>query len=286
MKLRRFSQSAVRHAIVIAFITGATTSLIGCGLVGSGRSSNNRRALESTSGIDPSITPFKLEVVEELHDGADLVIKGRLTPKSDWPANDVVVRLAALDDSGQQRISFHRVSDLAPQTAMLSTGVPTPFSLTLPSVGLRNYQVEVLWGQDAKPFTPPQPSEPSTSTAPVPDKPKQFLALRNLEVHRVPGETCGNPNECLLKFTINGEFFNSGGATVRNVVVVAGFTTVDKLDLHDQILENERRVEVRNLGLKPGTSKPFRLSLEKQVSAVDQNAPQPIVRIVSVDSEM
>ena len=248
---------------------------------GGAGSSSERKPLESARGIDPSITPFKLEVVEELNDGADLIIKGRLTPKSEWPAQDVVVRLAALDDSGQQRVSFHRVSDLAPQASMLVAGVPTNFSLTLPSVGLSNYQLEVLWGRDADALGK-QGNQHGTDTP----LPKQYLALRNLQVHRVPSETCANPNECQLKFTITGEFFNSGGATVRNVVIIAGFTTGDKLDLKDQILENERRVEVRNLGLKPGGSKPFRLSLEKQVSAVDQSAPQPVVHIVSVDSEL
>lgn len=240
------------------------------------------RAIESAAGIDPSITPFKLEVVEELHDGADLVIKGRLTPKDEWDPKDVVVRLAALDDRGQQRVSFHRVSDLSPQSAVLAAGVATPFSLTLPSAGLTNYQVEVLWGQEAQPF-----GQPGTPNSPaVPDAAKPFLALRNLEVHRVPSESCATPNECELKFTITGEFFNSGGATVRNVVILAGFTSADKLDLKDQILENERRIEVRNMGLKPGASKPFRLALEKYVTAIDQAAPQPAVRILSVDSDL
>jgi hypothetical protein len=240
------------------------------------------RAIESAAGIDPSITPFKLEVVEELYDGADIVIKGRITPKDEWDPKEVVVRLAALDDRGQQRLSFHRVSDLAPQSAVLAAGVATPFSLTLPSEGLTNYQVEVLWGQEAQPFGQPSPE----SSPAAKEGAKPFLALRNLEVHRVPGESCANPNECELKFTITGEFFNSGGATVRNVVILAGFTTPDKLDLQDQILENERRIEVRNMGLKPGASKPFRLALEKHVTALDQAAPQPAVRIVSVESDM
>jgi len=165
---------------------------------------------------------------------------------------------------------------------VLAAGVATPFSLTLPSAGLTNYQVEVLWGQEAQPF-----GQPGTPNSPaVPDAAKPFLALRNLEVHRVPSESCATPNECELKFTITGEFFNSGGATVRNVVILAGFTSADKLDLKDQILENERRIEVRNMGLKPGASKPFRLALEKYVTAIDQAAPQPAVRILSVDSDL
>ena len=278
--MKRFASGARVASVLVALVV-VVLACAGC-WPGGKAASSQRRIVDSTSGIDPSITPFKLEVVEELHDGAELVIKGRLTAKSEWPAQDVVVRLAALDDSGQQRISFHRMSDLAPKSPTLSAGDPTPFSLSLPAVGLTNYQLEVLWGRDAAPFAK---EEQQKITSEEPPKPKQFLALRNLEVHRVPGESCANPNECQIKFTIKGEFFNSGGATVRNVVIVAGFTPADKLDLRDQILENERRVEVRNLGLKPGATKPFRLTLEKQVASGEQVAPYPVVRIVSVDSE-
>ncbi len=274
-------------AVVSFLLVSLAAAAAGC-FSPSGRTA---RVVDSASGADPSATPFKLEVVEELHDGADLVIKGRLTPKSEWPTGDVVVMLAALDDSGRQRMSFHRMSDLAPQSAMLAAGKPEPFSLTIPSSGLTNYQIEVLWGRDAGPFLG---KEPDASSKPEPpqeqekekekEAPKHYLALRKLEVHRVPGESCANPNECELKFTITGEFFNSGGATVRNVVIAAGFTSPDQLDLKDQKLENERRVEVRNLALQPGASKPFRLTLEKFVAAADQSAPQPVVRIVSIDS--
>lgn len=278
------ARSVRNNFFPVASVAVVIISLCASACFGAGAKSP--RAVESASGADPSATPFKIEVVEELHDGADLVIKGRLTAKSEWPADEVVVRLAALDESGQQRLSFHRMSDLSPKSAVLAAGVPETFSLTIPSSGLTNYQLEVLWGRDAGPFlkkeTETQPAEPKP--AKEEESPKQYLALRKLEVHRVPGESCANPNECELKFTITGEFFNSGGATVRNVVIAAGFTSPDKLDLGDQILENERRVEVRNLGLKPGASKPFRLTLEKQVSSVDQSAPQPVVRIVSIDS--
>ncbi len=88
-----------------------------------------------------------------------------------------------------------------------------------------------------------------------------------------------------MRFSIKGEFFNSGGATIDNVVLVAGFSPADKLDLPGQILENERRIEVRNVGLAAGAKKPFRLTLEKFVPASDTVAYQPVVRIVSFGNE-
>ena len=268
-----------RKSLVLCL--GITAILAACATGTTGR----RRPIESISGTDPSITPFRIEVLEELDDGALLLIKGRLITKSEWPSKDVIVRLAALDNNGEQRVSFHKVSDLAPNSAILAAGAATPFSLSLSSMGLSNYQIEVLWGQDAAPFLAKEGVKQGAQGAKLDkDTTKDFLALRNLNVHRVPGESCSSPNECELKFTITGEFFNAGSATVSNVVIVAGFTTAENLDLVDQILDNERRVEVQNLGLKPGGTKQFKFSMEKLVAASDQSAPRPVVRIVSFDS--
>ena len=268
-----------RKSLVLCL--GITAILAACATGTTGR----RRAIESISGTDPSITPFRIEVLEELDDGALLLIKGRLITKSEWPSKDVIVRLAALDNNGEQRVSFHKVSDLAPNSAILAAGAATPFSLSLSSMGLSNYQIEVLWGQDAAPFLAKEGVKQGAQGSKLDkDTTKDFLALRNLNVHRVPGESCSSPNECELKFIITGEFFNAGSLTVSNVVIVAGFTTAENLDLADQILDNERRVEVQNLGLKPGGTKQFKFSMEKLVAVSDQSAPRPVVRIVSFDS--
>ncbi len=240
-------------------------------------------ALEATSGIDPDVTPFVLEVVEELNDGNQLLVKGRILPKSNWPADAVVVRLSALDRSGQQRVSYHKMKDIvspspggaAPTT--LVEGVAQTFSLSLPLKGITSYQLEVLWGKEAEPYTGPL-NQPKKDTG-------QFLALRNMEVHRLPGESCASPDECLVTFTITGELFNSGSATVKDVVIVAGFGGSDKLDLPNQILENEKRVEVPNLSLAPGSGKRFKISLQKLVPPTAPVAPQPVVRIASFRSE-
>lgn len=241
-------------------------------------------ALEATSGIDPDVTPFVLEVVEEMNDGERLIVKGRVLPKSSWPADSVVVRLAALDRSGQRKVSYHKMSDIlqaqpegTPATLTLEKGVAQTFSLAIPVAGVTSYQLEVLWGKDAEPFAG-SPKTPATET-------KQFLALRNMEVHRLPGESCNTPDECLVTFTITGELFNSGSSIVKDVVIVAGFGQPLNLDLPSQILENEKRVEVPNLRLAPGGTKRFKISLEKLVPPTAQVAPQPVVRIASFRSE-
>jgi hypothetical protein len=261
------------------YLVIALVLMTGCSLL-SGKDPSSVRPIDSARGGDPSVTPFQLDVLSEANDGDRLVIAGRLVPKTDWAAKDVVVRLTALEDSGEQRVSFHQFSDLMPKGDDLRARVAVPFSLSLPSEGVSNFQLEVLWGKDAQPYI-----DPPKASLKAPEEPKEYLALRDLEVHRVPDGSCASPEECLVKFSIKGEFFNAGSASIKEVVLVAGFSPADKLDLPNQILENERRIEVRNLRLAGGATKPFRLTLEKYVPATDQVAYQPVVRIVSFSSE-
>jgi hypothetical protein len=268
--------SANRAALFgVAF---ALVGLSGCGLFGA--SAGPGRPIDSTRGGNPSVTPFKLEVLDERNDGETIFIKGQVVPKTAWSAEQVMVRLAAVDKAGEQLTSYHKLSDLTPDRKELEPGKPVAFSLSLPSRELSNYQLELLWGKDAAPYA----SAPKASIK-QPATPREFLALQGLEVHRVPDGSCSSPEECLVRFSIKGEFFNSGSASIQNVSLLAGFSPADKLDLPDQILENEKRIDVRNLNLAAGATKPFRLTLEKLVPASDTVAYQPVVRIVSFGDE-
>jgi hypothetical protein len=241
----------------------------------------DRSALETTSGGNPDVTPFSLEVLDEANDGERLAVHGRVVPKVAWDPSQVVVRLSALDENGESRLSYYSLggnNTLQPGAgAALEPGRPAEFTLAIPSAGITNYQLELLWGADARPFL-----KEATAAG---SKGKEFLALRNLEVHRVPGEECSNPDACRVKFTITGEFYNSGSGVVTRISLKAGFVPADQLDLPDQIFENERRIEIRNLRLGPGSTKPFRLALEKEIPSTQQIAPKPMVRILSFDSE-
>ena len=257
---------------------GLLVSMSGCGIfTGAGKS---KRGIDSAMGADPSVTPFRLDVLKERNDGESLKIDGQIVSKSVRGADDVLVRLTAVDSSGEQRVSFHRLIDLINGEKELKPKTPTKFSLAVPSNGISNYQLEVLWGKDAEPFM----ADAKAAIKPSKSSP-EFLALRNLEVHRVPDGSCSSPEECLVTFSIKGEFFNSGRATIRDVVLIAGFSPAAKLDLPTQKLENERRIEVRNVQLAPQATKPFRLTLEKILPASDTVAYQPVVRIISFESD-
>lgn len=280
-----------RPSCTLSYLTQAialATVLSGCGLFGPSAKTQGAGEvpIEATAGFDPDVTPFVLEIVDEVNDGRQIIVKGRLIPKAAKPAAEVVVRLSALDRAGEEHSSFHNMKDLLGSAGasnkgggMLEKGVAQPFTLSMPLKGITSYQLEILWGKEAAPFSPIE------SPAAQKIEPKQFIALRNLEVHRVPSESCSSPHECVVRFTITGEMFNSGTATIQDVVILAGFAPADTLDLEGQILENEKRVEVPNLGLAPGTSQRFKLSLDKPVPVSTTIAPQPVVRIASFRSE-
>lgn len=286
------ARRAIRALSLVAPAALVACSCVGCALFGPQPKTRNAGGmpLEATAGVDPDVTPFILEVMDEKNDGRQLTVKGRIIPKTTKPASEVVVRLSALDRRGEQRVTYHNMQDVlgrgkAPQggALMLEKGVAQSFTLSMPLKGITSYQLEVVWGQEAAPFGP---SEPTKEVEKEPAKEaKQFIALRNLEVHRVPTESCVSPDECVVRFTITGELFNSGGATIKEVVIEAGFGAGDNLDLAGQILENEKRVEVPNLRLAPGASQRFKVSLDKVVAASTVVAPQPRVRIASFRSE-
>jgi hypothetical protein len=232
------------------------------------------------------VTPFRLDVLSEARDGNNLKIQGQLVSKIQIPAKDVLIRLTAVDASGQERVSAQRVADLIPNGGDLNPSKPTQFSLSLPGSGISNYQLQVLWGKDAAPYLGPASGTSAGGAKDGVSDPKErreFLALQNLEVHRVPDGSCSSPEECLVNFSIKGEFFNSGRVVINDVVIVAGFAPASKMSLPNHPLENEKRIEVQNLDLAPQATKPFRLSLEKLLPASDTVAYQPVVRIVSFE---
>jgi hypothetical protein len=271
--------SVVSRTAWVAILTGVVAALSGCSIgAGVGVSfTPSTSAIQTTSGANPEATPFILELIGEVNDGKRLTVRGRFTPKVQWSAADVLVRLSALDNAGKARVAFFALSNDALSTAFtqLQPGMPTEFSVSIPSVGITNYQLELLWGRDAEPH-----QKQARSLQGAGD---EFLALRNLEVYRVPSDDCATPNECTVRFTLTGEFYNAGSATISQVQLKAGFVRADELDLADKVLENERRIEVRNMGLAPGGTKPFRLTLEKFIPMDEQVAPKPVVIIESFD---
>lgn len=237
--------------------------------------------LQSTVATQPAGAPFTLELLEEVNDGEKVTIKGQIRAHVERGVDDVVVRLSALSAAGVPVVELRRVSALLPPGERLSPMRPAQFAISLPFRGGTNYQLELLWGEDAAPLVVAAKDREVGGGGDT----AQRLVLRNLEVHRVPSERCGTPQECSVSFTITGELFNAGRATVQAVTLETGFLPATELDGGRQRLESRRTVEVRNLALAPSAAKPFRVTLEKAIPPELEVAPRPVVRVVSVATD-
>lgn len=277
----------------------ATLSSSGCAFVNRLRAPgfDGARSIASAKGRDPAVTPVRLDILEESNDGLQLTVKGAITPKEDLNANELVVRLTGITAKGEERVAFKSASELSAIDGAGNQGAavtdrklspkdgPTKFTLSLPSAGLSNYQVELLWGRDAEAYLPKSARDIRASLKDGASNLKDFLALRELEVHRVPDGSCSSPEECLVTFSIKGEIFNSGRALVSGVTLEAGFAPATKVGIPHIALEGAKKIEIQGLELSPGAAKPFRLTLEKLLPASDTVAYQPVVRIERFEAD-
>jgi hypothetical protein len=242
----------------------------------------------STEAADDERTPFRLEVVDESNDGRRFIVRGRVVVKADWDAQHAVVRLAALTEGGRtERAHFplaeRRVTSAGgipvevPATEtirQLKAGERVDFILEVPAAGLTSYQLDLLWGKDAGPVL---------EQARVPAGPG-LLTLRNLEAQKVRDLTC-DYIPCPSKHQVTGELFNAGNGTITRVVLgIALVPLAPELDLGDQIPQNERRIEIRNLQLAPEQAKPLKLVLDREI---EEGEPEmrPNVRVLKFDVE-
>lgn len=102
------------------------------------------------SGSSGRELPFQLEVTDEVNDGERLHISGSVTAKTEWSADEVLVRL-----SGVNAGELVEVSHLPLQAALgqernkvIESGEKFNFALSLPSANITDYQLELIWGKD------------------------------------------------------------------------------------------------------------------------------------------
>jgi hypothetical protein len=245
-------------------------------------------SVPSTDAADDERTPFRLEVVDESNDGRRFRVQGKVVVKADWDAENAIVRLVALTDSGRtERAHFplanRRVTSAggipveASESAasrQLKAGERVDFTLEVPAAGLISYQLDLLWGKEA---------EPVLKQARGPAGPG-LLTLRSLEAQKVRDLTC-DYIPCPSKHQVTGELFNAGSGVITRVVLGLSLTPVaPELDLGGQIPQNERRIEIRNLRLAPEEAKPIKLVVDREIRE-DEAEMRPNVRVISFDVE-
>ena len=230
--------------------------------------------------------PFVLEVVDEVNDGERLHVLGAVTAQTDWMVNDVVVRLTGMRSGEQIGISYLPLrSNLSSSqagdtnTQIIKAQEKYSFSVSVPSQNITDYQLELLWGDEAKRHLKNIEVQKPGS-----------LELRQIEVLTKKAD-CPKQN-CGVVYKMTAQLFNSGATVIDKVVLGVGFLVVtpgQKLDFKKQIPQNEERIELSQLALMPGASRPLSLDFDEPVTEEKfqsgQGELRPNIRIVSFSSK-
>lgn len=98
--------------------------------------------------------PLSVEIEQEGNDGKRLYVKGRVRAESSVPLGGVVVHLTSLHNAdiiGEAYYPLAAATNGA-KAPLLPAGGDVPFSISVDSDGMTDYQVELLWGEEGASF--------------------------------------------------------------------------------------------------------------------------------------
>ena len=232
--------------------------------------------------------PLTLETTQVLNDGQQLHVFGIVTAHIPWDVSKVILRLIGLQSGQVTRETIRRLSDssISREVREVSLGFPPPinqssprelkagekeaFYLTIPVGQISDYQLELLWGDEAQPYLVSLDSIQ-----------KKLIELRNVRVETE--KSACQAAECGTKFRILLELFNTGHSPVNRVVLGVGFLLdldAATLDPAKTVPENEEEIEISALKLAAGQGRQMRLIFEKPVPPDWADRLRPTVRVI------
>lgn len=216
--------------------------------------------------------PFSLRILDEVNDGTQLHVLAAVRAHMAWNAEKVAVRLTGMH--GGQVVA---AADTSLQRALKRTGdtVIRPgedltFALSVPIAGISDYQLELLWGAEAR----------------AARNLRDFVRVQNTAL-TLPAPDCTG-SQCGANPLITAEILNESGQVVRNVILALGLAWEkqgEPLDLSKTILENERSIQLRDVNLQPNQVRQVRLVLDQGLPEVAGGSYRAIVRVVSVEAQ-
>lgn len=228
------------------------------------------------------IPPFTLEILDDLNDGSSLHVHGRITAATVWPSDDIMVRVSGVKSGEPVELASYPLLELLKPTGAdsqkialnLTAEKPVDFFVSVPASGLTDYQLELLWGREAKHSLPLENSHPQNVLPGV-------LTLTNMRIEKMTRGCPAAP--CPSIYRISGTIFNGSAGVITEASLGVGYVWTPSgtsLDLHDQIPQDEETVHITGLKLAPQESRPFKLDLDKAVPEVSGGSYRPVVRIV------
>jgi len=234
-------------------------STAGCSLL----SAPEAPAREPVETAAPEDAPFVLRVVDEMNDGASLHVLANIEARTPWDPRRVLVRLTGLRSGEIVGVRDFRLGGSGGAAASMAAGQVMPVSLSIPVAQVTDYQLELLWGEEA--------GEPASVALPP-------LTLQSLAIRRLP-ESCPEA-VCRISYEVSGELRNNGRGIIYRAALGVGFAEGGQSDP-----DNEEQVELGVLALQPGQSRPIRLVIDQTMPRDRANAITPTVRVLSFDEQ-
>ena len=225
--------------------------------------------MEEQQLITREALPFSVEVQEEVNDGSTLYLKVLMSAYQPWGQDDVLLHLAGLKEGIVEQEYFYRLSKLLGDQYPLESLPGQTFSgklvlLTLPIGGQTDYQLELLWGKEARSM-----------------QQNKIVQIKDLALRKETCEKCAGDK-------IYANIQNLGTEKLKSATLGVGFVWINEgttLDLSGIIPENEEQVKVQDLALGSGEVTELKVDLESPIPATKGGHYQPLVRVVEYSVE-
>lgn len=226
LSIQRGGAGGITRWTAAILLVGCVVSLSACSLV------------RPAHVIPSAEVKADLQVVEEANDGNWLYVLAKVRmPEPLGDADNVVVEATGL--SGANTVLSERKAvkpgDIVKDSGVVGAEYLVPFKL--PATGLTDYQLQLAWGDEAKPLISGQ----------------ELIGGLKLEGF---GAT---PNQGYLV----GSIANSGSQIVNKVVLLVEY---GPLDSSTGVHQNAELIDLVGLGLKPGTTRKITLQIPAGVA--------------------
>jgi len=290
----------------------AIATLSGCSTSGRVVAVRDQPTTEPTSEAHfESSEPFAIEVLNEVNDGQRLAVMTQVTAHSKWDSREVAVRLTTLRNGVPEEEKIVQLSSVMPgggietgESLMLNPGQRVPFLLTVSNAAdvasggrASDYQLELLWGNDARAILPTNNLPlPSTQIAAKVQSPPGEVGAGSISPVQIltpqlvlKGSHCDGTTstQCQATFVLQAALLNtSADRLVQNIDLDLGIEQLsEKLDMQVPLLQTTERVNLTNVGLKPGQRRSISLTIERQVARADLNQSvaetfRPILKLI------
>jgi hypothetical protein len=217
--------------------------------------------------------PFRISVTDAVNDGSSLYLRTRVQALAPWDKNYVFIRLKGFAEGERHEEVViplaEAIESQHPQAKSRYVGQVFKnlfLGLSLPSEGLSDYQLELIWGKEA-------------SAALSANKSATEVQVKGVQV--VYQQECGNcPEVALMK----GTLVNQSEVAVSAISLEVGFRRRNPSPDNAQAALVQV-VEISDLNLPPGTEQD--LEFEVDFTRAKDGAFIPVLQILNyqVDSE-